>query len=162
MELVFGMRRTFVAALFATVLILGFTAAPVAGIAASSSNDAATIVEEYNAQVDSAPDVITDRFANERVALIIEGEEDDDVYTAITDEDAHIESLDEGEHDPTIRVITDEETLNDIAEADDPSAEAVDAYHSDDVTVEGIGVTNTVKVEATKAGYAIASSLGFF
>lgn len=150
-----------VAVALAVLLTVGLAAGPVAAAGQASQADTEDVVEVYNQNVDQAPDVIRDRFADERVVLTVErAGEEDEVYTAVTDEDARIVSLEEGADDPTMRVTTDEETMRDIAESEDTVGTAVDAYRSDRVEVEGVGVTNTVTVEATKIGYAVASKLG--
>lgn len=155
------MRIAPVAVALAVLLTVGLAAGPVAAAGQASQADTEDVVEVYNQNVDQAPDVIRDRFADERVVLTVErAGEEDEVYTAVTDEDARIVSLEEGADDPTMRVTTDEETMRDIAESEDTVGTAVDAYRSDRVEVEGVGVTNTVTVEATKIGYAVASKLG--
>lgn len=158
------MRIKPLAAALAVLLTVGLVAGP-AAVAAQESQasqaDAEEVVEMYNQNVDQAPDVVRDRFADERVVLTVErAGEEDEVYTAVTDEDARIVSLEEGAHDPTMKVTTDEQTMRDIAQSEDTVGTAVDAYRSDRVEVEGVGVTNTVTVEATKIGYAVASKLG--
>lgn len=155
------MRIAPVAVALAVLLTVGLAAGPVAAAGQASQADTEDVVEVYNQNVDEAPDVIRDRFADERVVLTVErAGEEDEVYTAVTDDEARIESLEEGAHDPTMRVTTDEQTMRDISESEDTVGTAVEAYRSDRVDVEGVGVTNTVTVEATKLGYAVASKLG--
>lgn len=157
------MRLAPLAVTLAVLLSAGLLAAPAAaaGGSADAGADAEQVVEYYNAHVDEAPDVVRDRFADERVALVVEHSDGPDAeYTAVTDEDARVVSLEEGVHDPTVRVTTDEATLRDIADSEDRVDAALDAYHSDRIEVEGVGVTNTVAVEATEVGYAVASELG--
>lgn len=155
----------------ALLLTVGLTAAPAAAAGGSADADVDTdvnadvdaeeVVEAYNEHVDEAPDVVRDRFADERVALIVERSGEPDVeYTAVTDEDARVVSLEEGADDPTVRVTTDEATVDEIASSEDEVDAALDAYHSDRVEVEGVGITNTVVVGATEVGYAVASKLG--
>jgi hypothetical protein len=155
------MRHTQLAITIAALLAIGLATAPAAVGAEPADADVDAVFELYNRNVGEAPDVVRDRFADERVALTIErtGEEDL-VYTAVTDASARIESVEAGEHEPTLRVTTDEATVRDVAEADDTAAAAVEAYESGAVEVEGVGPTNTVKVEATKIGLDIASRLG--
>lgn len=156
------MRLRALAVALAVLLSVGLAAGPVAAEQTSEA-DAKEVVEFYNQNIDEAPDVVRDRFADERVTLTVERDgQTDEVYTAVTDDDARIVSFEEGSHDPTMRVTTDEETVRNIAQSEDSAGAAVDAYQSDRIDVEGVGVTNTVKVEATEIGYAIASKLGLF
>lgn len=164
------MRHTPVAVALALLLTVGLTAAPAAAAGSADADvdaavtadvDAEEVVEAYNEHVDEAPDVVRDRFADERVALVVErGGEPDVEYTAVTDGDARVVSLEDGSDDPTVRVTTDEATVDEIAGADDEVDAALDAYHEDRVEVEGVGITNTVVVGATEVGYAVASELG--
>ena len=157
------MRLRALAVALAVLLSVGLAAGPVAAAGQTSEADAEEVVEFYNQNVDEVPDVVRDRFADERVTLTVERDgQADEVYTAVTDDDARVVSLEEGSSDPTMRVTTDEETIRDIAESNDSASAAIDAYRSDRVDVEGVGVTNTVTVEATKIGYAIADRLGLF
>lgn len=157
------MRLRALAVALAVLLSVGLAAGPVAAAEQTSEADAKEVVEFYNQNVDEAPDVVRDRFADERVTLTVERDgQTNEVYTAVTDDDARIVSFEEGSHDPTMRVTTDEETVRNIAQSEDSAGAAVDAYQSDRIAVEGVGVTNTVKVEATEIGYAIASKLGLF
>lgn len=148
------------AVVLAVVLLAGLVAAPAAVAAQSAEGDAESVVQAYNDNIGDAPDVIADRFADERIAMTVEGSDGAVTYTAVTDANAEVVEFEEGANDPTIRVTTDEATIRDIAEAEDTGAAAVDAYESDDVTVEGVGVTNTVTVETAKLGYEVGSALG--
>jgi hypothetical protein len=148
------------AVVLAVVLLFGLVAAPAAVAAQSAEGDAQSVAQAYNDNIGDAPDVIADRFADERVAMTVEGDNGTVTYTAVTNENAEVVSFEEGEDDPTIRVRTDEGTISDIAEAEDTGAAAVDAYESDDVTVKGVGITNTVTVETAKLGYEVGSALG--
>lgn len=148
------------AVVLAVVLLAGLVAAPAAVAAQSAEGDAESVAQAYNDNIGDAPDVIADRFADERIAMTVEGSDGAVTYTAVTDANAEVVEFEEGANDPTIRVTTDEATIRDIAEAEDTGAAAVDAYESDDVTVEGVGVTNTVTVETAKLGYEVGSALG--
>jgi uncharacterized protein with LGFP repeats len=148
------------AVVLAVVLLVGLVAAPAAVAAQSAEGDAESVVQAYNDNIGDAPDVIANRFADERITMTVEGSDGEATYTAVTDGNAEVVSFEEGENDPTIRVTTDEETISEIAESEDTGAAAVEAYESEDVTVEGVGVTNTVTVETAKLGYEVGSALG--
>lgn len=157
------MRLRALAVTLAVLLSVGLAAAPVAAAEQTSEADAQEVVEFYNQNVDQVPDVVRDRFADERVSLTVERDgQSDEVYTAVTDDEGQVVSFEEGTHDPTMRVTTDEATVRDVARSENPQSAAMDAYRSERVDVEGVGITNTVKVEATKIGYAVASKLGLF
>lgn len=154
------MRLTPAAVALAALLAVGLVVTPVAAVE-PTEDDAREAVQLYNERVDEVPDAIRDRFADERVVVRVEREgQEDVVYTAVTDEDARVVTYREGEHDPTLRVSTDEETVREVAGAENPRATAVNAYESDAVDVEGVGVKNSLLVKLTEIGYRIGSALG--
>lgn len=147
----------------AVLLTVGLAAGPAAVAAQDGESDhnPDEIASAYNQNVDQLPDVIKNRAANERVELQVERSNGEVVtYTAITDEDARVTEIREGSHDPSIRVTTDEETIREVANAEDTPSAAAEAYKSDDVQVEGVGTVNTVTIEAVKIGHAIGEALG--
>lgn len=147
-------------AVLLTVSLAGIPAAA-AVQESENSNDAEDIAAAYNENIDALPDVLQNRAADERVELNVQTSEGETVtYTATTDEDARVTEIREGSHDPTIRVTTDEETIREVANAEDTGAAASEAYESGDIQVEGVGLTNTVKVQAVKIGHSIGSALG--
>lgn len=160
------MRIGSIVAALLVLLSVGFAAIPAtADQAPGTQHDVETVVETYNQNIDQVPDVIANRFSNERVAVTIERAERPAVtYTAVTDDQARVVEFSEGANDPTIRVETDAETIREIANTkpSDRREAALEAYNSDAVQVEGVGLTNTVKVETVEIGYSIANALGFF
>lgn len=64
--------------------------------------------------------------------------------------------------DPTIRVLTSENTIDEILASDDPGSAFNEAYNNDEIRIEGVGVVNSVKIGVTKAGFRVGSSLGLF
>lgn len=155
------MRRRALIVAVAVLLAVGLLGTPATAAVEGTDQDIEDVVDAYNANVAEAPDVLTDRVADERVALTVERADEADIeYTVVTDETAEVVSIAEGHDDPTLRMTTNEATVDEIANAETPGEAAVDAYESDDIELEGVGLTNTVKVEATKLGYQIGSALG--
>jgi hypothetical protein len=155
------MRLSPAAVAFAALLAVGLVATPAAAAVEPTADDAEEAVELYNENVDEVPDFIRDRFADERVVVRVERTgEADVVYTAETDEDARVVAFEEGEHDPTLRVVTDEKTIREVADAENPRVAAMNAYESDDVSVEGVGFTDSLRVALAEIGHEIASALG--
>lgn len=157
------MRLSPLAIGMAVLLTVSLAGMPAAAAVQESENshDAEDIATAYNENIDEVPDVIKNRAADERVELNVQTSDGETVtYTAVTDEDARITEIREGSHDPTIRVTTDEATIREIANAEDTGATASEAYDSGDVQIEGVGLSNSVKVEAVKIGHSIGSALG--
>jgi hypothetical protein len=144
----------------------------VAGVAVADNHGGADmdqLVSQYNANVDEAPGLVTNRLAGERVELRVGS--GDDVATASSGSAYHFELADDGrisDHgegpadDPTVRVLTSDNTLDDILTSDEPGAEFRSAYNDGEIDIEGVGITNTVKVEATKFAVWAGSTLGLF
>jgi putative NIF3 family GTP cyclohydrolase 1 type 2 len=157
------MRLSPLAIGLAVLLTVSLAGMPAAAAVQESDNstDAEDVAAAYNENVDDLPDVIKNRATNERVELTIETSDGETVtYTAITDDEARVTELREGSHDPTLRVSTDEETIREVANADNTGAAASEAYESGDIQIEGVGVVNSVTVEVVKVGHSIGSSLG--
>ncbi len=143
-----------------------------AGIAVADSHgeaDMDRLVTQYNANVDEAPGLVTNRLAGERVELRVGS--GNDVASANSGSVYHFELADDGriaDHgagpadDPTVRVLTSENTLEEILTSDQPGTEFRAAYNDGTVDIEGVGITNTVKVEATKFAVSAGSALGLF
>lgn len=160
------MRIGSIAVALLVLLSVGLASVPAAAEQApGTQHDVETVVETYNQNVDRVPDVIANRFSNERVEITIHQSGGQDVtYTAVTDGQARVVEFYEGSNDPTIRVETDAETIREIANSNPQNRRdvALQAYNSDAVQVEGVGITNTVKVESVEIGYTIANALGLF
>lgn len=160
------MRIGSIAVALLVLMSVGLAAAPAAAEQApGTQHDVETVVETYNQNVERVPDVIANRFSNERVEITVEqSSEPDATYTAVTDGQARVVEFYEGSNDPTIRVETDADTIREIANSDPQNRRdvALEAYNSDAVQVEGVGVTNTVKVESVELGYRVANALGLF
>lgn len=157
------MRLSPLAIGLAVLLTVSLAGMPAAAAVQESDNDydPEELASAYNENIDSVPDVIQNRAADERVELNVHTSEGETVtYTAVTDDDARITEIREGSHDPTIRVTTDEATIREVANAEDTATAASEAYESGDIRVEGVGTANTVKVEAVKIGHSIGSALG--
>jgi hypothetical protein len=154
--------------LFAGLLITSLFA----GVAVADSHgeaDLERLVSQYNANVDEAPGLITNRLAGERVELRVGS--GDDVASANSGTVYHFELADDGRisghgegsaDESTVLVLTSETTLNEILTSDQPGTTFRAAYNDDTVDIEGVGITNEVKVEATKFAVWAGSSLGLF
>lgn len=143
-----------------------------AGVAVTDSHgetDMDQLVSQYNANVDEAPGLVTNRLAGERVELRVGS--GDEVATANSGTAYHFELSDDGriaDHgegpadDPTVRVLTSDNTLDEILTSDQPGTTFREAYNDGNVDIEGVGITNTIKVEATKFAVSAGSALGLF
>lgn len=156
----------------AVVLAVFLVCSLFAGVAPAASHGGADmdeLVSQYNANVDEAPGLITNRLAGERVELrfgsgdSMASSDSGSAHHFDIDSDGTVTDHSEGApEDPTIRVLTSENTIDEILASDDPGSAFNEAYNNDEIRIEGVGVVNSVKIGVTKAGFRVGSSLGLF
>jgi hypothetical protein len=127
------------------------------------------LVEAYNANVDRAPGVVRGQLAGQSVELrvgegsTVAGPDSGTVYRFTTAENGTVTSYAEGEAaDPDYRVRTSEDAFLAIVDSSDPAAEFGEQRDAGNVRINGVGVSNAVKVEAVKAAVRIGQTLGLF
>jgi len=112
------------------------------------------LLDVYNPNVDNIiPDLplIKDVFGNQVIHVIIKKEGGDIEFGATTDSRGYITKLERGTpENPTLRLISDEETVERIINSDDPVQETKDALLSGKITYEGVTIVNKVKVGIIK------------
>lgn len=118
----------------------------------------------YNPNVNEIiPDLplIKSVFAEQVIHIIVEKDSGNIELTAITDQEGFITDLQSGEPDnPTLRLISNEETLDRIGNSTDPVSETQDALISGDIAYEGVGITMLVKVTIVKIAQFVATLFG--
>lgn len=152
--------------LAAVAVVATLVAAPVAAQDQGEEKlveDLDALAQTYNDNLGAVPDVFADRLANERVDIRVDTGDGERQYFAVTGADARIATIErgDGEQKPTVRVRTDEATLDAIRTSETPAATAVAAYEDGDIQITGVGVVNTVKVETAKAAVGVGRTLGF-
>lgn len=119
------------------------------------------LANTYNQNLEQVPGVFRDQLANERVEVVVESDDGANHYAAKTGDGARVTAIERGEaENPTVRVTTDTETLEEIRTADDPASTAVDAYDSGEIKISGVGVVNAVKVTVVEAAVSVGRTLG--
>ena len=142
-------------------------------ISASTITPASAITEEeikdfflntYNPHVSEIiPDLplIKSVFAEQVIHIIVEKPDGNIELTAITDQEGFITDLQSGEPDsPTLRLISNEETLDRIRNSADPVGETQAALISGDITYEGVGISMLIKVTIVQIAQFFASLFG--
>jgi len=100
-------------------------------------------------------------FAGQVIHIIIEKTGENIEMTAVTDQEGFITDLESGEPDnPTMRLISNEETLDRIRNSADPAGETKDALLNGDITYEGVGIVMKVIIAIINIVRSIASLLG--
>ncbi len=142
-------------------------------VSASTITPASAITEEeikdfflntYNPHVSEIiPDLplIKSVFAGQVIHIFVEKAGGNIELTAVTDQEGFITDLQSGEPDsPTLRLISNEETLDRIRNSADPVGETQAALISGDITYEGVGISMLVTVTIVKIAQFFASLLG--
>lgn len=124
--------------------------------------DLDALAETYNENLDSVPGVFQGQLSNERVDIRVTTDDGEQRYYAETGANARVTEIERGEGDrsPTVRVHTDEETLDAIRSSETPAETAVAAYDDGDIRITGAGPVDTVRVEAVKAAVGVGRFLG--
>ena len=118
----------------------------------------------YNPNVNEIiPDLplIKSVFAEQVIHIIVEKTGGNIELTAITDQEGFITDLQSGEPaNPTLRLISNEKTLDSIRNSADPVGETQDALISGDITYEGVGISMLVEVTIVKIAQFFANLFG--
>ncbi len=100
-------------------------------------------------------------FAEQVIHIIVEKPGENIELTAVTDQEGFITDLESGEPDsPTLRLISNEETLDRIRNSADPVGETQAALISGDIAYEGVGISMLIKVTIVKIVQFFASLFG--
>lgn len=118
----------------------------------------------YNPHVNEIiPDLplIKSVFGGQVIHIIIEKPGGNIELTAITDKEGFITDLESGEPDnPTLRLISNEKTLDRITNSADHVGETQDALLNGNITYEGVGIKMLVTVTIVKIAQFFANLLG--
>lgn len=156
------------AVLFAVAVVLS-GASGTALAQGTEEVDLGELVSAYNENVDQAPDVVRGQLAGQRVELrigdgsTVAGPNTGTAYHFTTADDGTITDYGEGEAaDPTVRVRTSEDAFFAILESEDPAGEFDRQYEAGKIEINGIGLTNAVKIELVKFAAWVGETLGLF
>ena len=142
-------------------------------VSASTITPASAITEEeikdfflntYNPHVSEIiPDLplIKSVFGGQVIHIIVDKPDGNIELTAVTDQEGFITDLESGEpDDPTLRLISNEETLDRIRNSADPVGETQAALISGDISYKGVGISMVIKVTIVKIAQFFAGLLG--
>jgi hypothetical protein len=144
------------------VVVSGSIVTPASAITEEEIKD--FFLNMYNPHVEEIiPDLplIKSVFAGQVIHIIVKKPDENIELTAITDQEGFITDLESGEPDnPTLILISNEETLDRIRNSADPVGETQDALISGDITYKGVGISMLVTVTIVKIAQFFASMLG--
>ncbi|MFC7203223.1 hypothetical protein ACFQJC_06830 [Haloferax namakaokahaiae] len=109
------------------------------------------LVVAYNDNADQIPGVLRGQLSGQSVDLRIDTSSGERQYAIRTDSEGRIDSFQEGQAaDPTVRVETSASTLCSIIDSNDPVTASSAAYENGEITISGVGVVNSIKIEVVK------------
>ncbi|WP_258083761.1 hypothetical protein [Thermococcus thermotolerans] len=121
-------------------------------------------VDVYNENLEEMPGFIGMLAGNERIALEIALDNGSVLNIGIVTSDGRITEFSEGKlEDPTLRVWTDESTVNAILDSDDPAGSAFYALKRGHIRYSGVGTIKKLRVAGVKVIvriYRIAEVIG--
>lgn len=138
------------------------------GETGESGRNVDTLVGIYNANVDEAPGIARDRFADETFELRVGS--GDTVATKTSGEVYRFETNADGEivahgqdvdSEPSIRVRTSESTFDAIVNAEDPAEEFDAQYEAGNIEIAGLSLTKALEVELAKFAVWLGKTFGF-
>ncbi len=142
-------RGRFVAA---TILVSLLLIVPASAITVEEAEH--FLLDVYNPNVEKIiPDLplVKDVFGGQVIHIIIEKEGGNIEFGAITDSNGYITNLTRGEpSNPTMRLKSDEATIDRIINSDDPVKETKEALLAGKITYEGVTLINQIKVAIIK------------
>ena len=155
-----NMKRLSVLVLL-TFVVSGCFALPVSAL---TENEIETyLLVNYNAFISSNPDVpfVKSIFGEQVIHIIITKTDGDIELEVVTDADAYITEIKSGApEDPTLLLTSNENTVDNILNSDDPASEAMNALNNGDIDYKGVGFKNSIVVGITKAAQFFANLLG--
>ena len=151
--------------LLAALVVL--SSAPALGAQAGGDLDLETMVDTYNANLDDAPGIAKGELAGKSIELRVGSGStmatatSGTVYHFTTNADGAITDFGEGDAtSPNVRVRTSEDTLNAILESDDPAAAFDTAYENGDIEINGLTLTDSLRIELVKFAVWLGKLLG--
>ncbi|WP_255197021.1 hypothetical protein [Halorarius litoreus] len=129
--------------------------------------DLDAMVELYNANLGDAPGIAKGELAGKTVELRVGS--GSTVATSSTGTVYHFTTNDEGEitdygdaagDSPNVRVLTSEAAMDRILASEDPAAAFDAAYENGDITVSGVTLTDSIRIELVKFGVWLGKLFG--
>lgn len=121
-------------------------------------------VNEYNQNADKVPFFLKSLLGDEVIKLVIMTNDGEEVYVKAVTEDAYITIFGEIDKDEeigeTIVVGTNEETVQNILNSDDPLGTFLDAKENGEIVIEPIGFVNNVTFAVANVLLKLSQVLG--
>ena len=152
-------------------LVLGILVAGSAGAQSADAGDVdlERLVETYNANVDEAPDIARGQLAGQTIEIRIG--EGDEMAEKDTGEALYVTTAESGRvtdygaadaESPTIRVRTSQATLDRILNAENPGKAFDEAYSNGEIKINGLTLTESVKIELVKFAVWLGKTFSIF
>ncbi|MEZ5335046.1 MAG: hypothetical protein R2741_07340 [Methanolobus sp.] len=105
-------------------------------------------VNEYNENADQLPSFLKSILGDEVIKLVITANDGSEIYIKAVTEDAYVTSFEVVDADTeigeTILIETNEATVQEIMNSEDPITSFLDAMDSGDLVIEPVGIMNNI------------------
>ncbi|WP_406661157.1 hypothetical protein V7O66_01140 [Methanolobus sp. ZRKC3] len=121
-------------------------------------------VNEYNEVSDQVPSFINSLLGNEVIQLVIEMNDGTEVYIKAVTEESKITTFEKIEADTeieaTIVVGTNEDTVYEVLESDNPLNTFIDGMDSGNIVIEPVGFANSITFTVANVMLKVSKILG--
>jgi hypothetical protein len=147
------------------LLMIAMASLSVTGLGAVTNNDVRDfLLNTYNPNINAINSnipFVKSVFGGQVIDIIIKDPSGNIEMGAITDANGNITELSNGTpSNPTLRLISNTETIENIKNSADPFKATKDAIKAGDITYEGVGVVSTINVAILKLVMFFAKLFG--
>lgn len=132
-------------------LVLSLSFASAYDFTAQSSNDLESYESMINDRTEDAPAFMSGLLGNQTINLVVEKGSSNTTAGAKIEGLTLTELKKEGYEDPSIQVVTDQKTVENITNSDEPFNTAVAEYNDGDITYTADGFWNKIKLGIAEA-----------
>jgi len=124
------------------------------------------VVDEYNTNADSAPAPLKTLFGNENILAAIDMGDGSTLALKIVTEDMFVTEfsvtdLDGSDFNHSLMIYTDEGTVSQLLDSEDPLSVFLDAYDTGAIDVEAVGFVDKVTLSVGNIMIKLSQILGF-
>ncbi|AKB84619.1 hypothetical protein [Methanococcoides methylutens] len=124
------------------------------------------VVDEYNMNADSAPAPLKTLFGNENILAAIDMGDGSTLALKIVTEDMFVTEFsvadpDGSDFNPSLMIYTDEGTVSQLLDSEDPLSVFLDAYDTGAIDVEAAGFVDKVTLSVGNIMIKLSQILGF-
>ncbi|MEL4305151.1 hypothetical protein [Methanococcoides sp. LMO-2] len=124
------------------------------------------VVDEYNMNADSAPAQLNTLLGNENILAVIDMEDGSTLALKIVTEDMFVTEFSVTDQDgsdftPSLMIYTDEGTIGQLLDSEDPLSVFLDAYDTGAIDIEAVGFVDKLTLSVGNIMIKLSQLLGF-